>query len=77
MPHWSASLFTEGQNMVQNTHIEDKEVADADVDADAVEAADDTKERGICAIRHWSLSSAFYREKEQVVPQHSSPYRRV
>lgn len=36
--------------MVQNTHIEDKEVADADVDADAVEAADDTKERGICGI---------------------------
>lgn len=32
--------------MVQNTHIKDKEVADAD----AVEGADNTKGRGICGI---------------------------
>nr|KIR49281.1 hypothetical protein I312_01435 [Cryptococcus bacillisporus CA1280] len=73
MPHWSASPFTGGQNVVQNTHIKDKEVADAD----AVEGADNTKGRGICVTRHWSLSSVFYRKKEQVVPQHSSPYQRV
>lgn len=37
--------------MAQNTHIIDKEVADADVDADAVEADDNNiKERGICGI---------------------------
>lgn len=32
--------------MVRNTHIKDKEVADAD----AVEGADNTKGRGICGI---------------------------
>lgn len=37
--------------MAQNTHIIDKEVADADVDADAVESDDNNiKERGICGI---------------------------